>query len=268
MFFSILNKLAMPIEVVGRKSITYLQRIGAWWIFLFRGFYSIFIYPFRFYFIIREIRIIGFESLSIIIFTGFFTGMVLGVEGYHTLAKFASEGALGSGVGYSLLAELGPVLSALLLTGRAGSALCAEIGIMRNSEQIDALDCMAIDVYHYLISPKLAAGIISLPLLTFIFCLSGIAGAYLAGSVILGVNAGSYFNSMMSTVDYELLRICAIKAMCFAVLIISVCSFEGFVVHTYEQKGALGVAKATTQGVVLSSVSVLLANYILTTILV
>ena len=166
------------------------------------------------------------------------------------------------------LLSLGPVLSAILVTGRAGSALCAEIGIMRNSEQLDALDCMGIDVYHYLISPKLIAGIISLPLLTFLFCLSGIQGGYLAGSVILGVNSGSYFNSMMSTVDYELIRICAVKSVCFAVLVISTCSFEGFVVHTYKQKGALGVSKATTQGVVLSSVGVLLANYILTTILI
>ena len=211
---------------------------------------------------------IGFESLSIIIFTGFFTGMVLGVEGYHTLVKFGSEGALGSGVGYSLLAELGPVLSALLLTGRAGSALCAQIGIMRNSEQIDALDCMAIDVYNYLLSPKLIAGIISLPLLIFIFCLSGIIGGYFAGSLILGVHAGSYFNSMMSAIDYALLRMCIIKGICFAILTISICSFEGFMVHTNKEKGALGVSKATTQGVVLSSVAVLLSNYILTTILI
>ena len=256
------------VQTLGVKSISFTSRMGVWGIFLARSFYSIFIYPFRFYFIAQEIRIIGFESLSIIIFTGFFTGMVLGVEGYHTLVRFASEGALGSGVGYSLLAELGPALSALLLTGRAGSALCAQIGIMRNSEQIDALECMAIDVYHYLISPKLAAGIISLPLLTFIFCLSGIAGGYLAGCVILGVNTGSYFNSMMATVDYELLRMCFMKAVCFAVLVISICSFEGFWVHTRKEKGALGVSNATTRGVVISSVSVLLSNYILTTMLI
>lgn len=256
------------IERIGSHGVIYIQQIGAWGMFLFRSFYSIFINPFRLHFIVKEVRLIGFDSLSIILFTGFFTGMVVGVEGYHTLVRFASEGALGSGVGYSLLAELGPVLSALLLAGRAGSALCAQIGIMRITEQIDALDCMAIDPYNYLVSPKLAGGLISLPLLTFLFCFMGIIGGYLAGCVILGVNPGSYFNSMMSIIDYTLLRMCFVKAVTFSVLVISICAFKGFTAHQEKEKGALGVSKATTYGVVLSSVAVLLFNYILTTFLI
>ena len=132
-------------------------------------------------------------AIFVILFTGAFTGMVLGLQGYYTLRKFGSEGLLGSAVALSLIRELGPVLAALMVIGRAGSAICAEIGIMRNSEQIDALECMAIDPFKFLMAPKFLAAVISLPLLTGIFDVVGIGGGYLIGVKLLGVNDGAFF---------------------------------------------------------------------------
>ena len=252
---------------LGKYAIYKINVVGLWGIFTLKTIQGIFRPPFRFQFILKEISNIGFDSLSIISFTGLFNGMVLGLQGYHTLKNFGSEGILGSGVVYMLLSELGPVLSGLLLTGRAGSALSAELGVMRISEQIDALKCMSIDIYNYLISPKLVAGIISLPLLVFIFCFSGIIGGYISGCVILGVNPGSYFNNMESAVNFALIRMCLIKSVTFVFLIITISSFQGYTVYRKKEKGALGISKATTDAVITSSVSILIADYLLTSIL-
>jgi len=212
---------------------------------------------------------IGTLSIFVIIFTGAFTGMVLGLQGYHTLSKFGAEGALGSAVALSLIRELGPVLSALMVTGRAGSAICAEIGIMRISEQIDALECMAIDPYRYLMAPRFIASIISLPLLTAIFDVVGIFGGYAVGVGLLGANEGAYFSSMARDVVYEDIYMGVIKSLCFGLLIVWICTSKGFYVHMSRGGGfgAEGVSRVTTNAVVLSSVSILLFDYFLTSIL-
>lgn len=241
--------------------------MGEYGLFLFQAIGGIFSKPFRLGKIIYEIFTIGYESLTIIVLTGFFTGMVLGLQGYHTLKRFGAEGMLGAGVAYSLLAELAPVLSALLLTGRAGSSLCAEVGVMRIREQIEALECLAIDVFNYLISPKLTAGLIALPLLIFIFTVSGIIGGFIAGSKILGVYPGDYYAGMLTVIDWPTIRMALAKGVVFAALVISVCSWYGFTVHNRRDRGAVAVSRSTTVAVVASSVCILLFDYLLTAVL-
>ena len=249
-----------------------IVQIGASGVFLTRSLRGIVQRPFRGQKIIFEIYTIGWQSVSIILFTGFFTGMVLGLQGYHTLKRFGADGFLGSLIAKSLLAELAPVLTALLIVGRAGSALCAEIGVMRLSEQVEALECLAIDIYNYLISPKIVAALISLPLLVFIFAVSGMLGGYFSGSVILGVSVGDYYESMRAVIDAETVRMALIKGFTFAIFVITVCAFRGLYVHQASAsgigRGALALSRTTTLAVVISSVGILLIDYLLTAVLI
>ncbi|MDF1613616.1 MlaE family lipid ABC transporter permease subunit [Desulfurivibrio alkaliphilus] len=257
------------IEKVGERTLYVVGDLGRMGVFLVRALAGLFKRPFRFAEVIRQIRIIGANSLPVIFFTAAFTGMVLGLQGYYTLRKFGAEGALGTMVSLSLVRELGPVLTALMVIGRAGSAMCAEIGIMRNSEQIDALECMAVDPFRYLIAPKFLATVISIPLLTMIFNVVGIFGGYLAGVVLLGVNAGSYFAATEQSVLAQDINMGIIKSFVFALLVVWICSGRGYFVHQLRGAGfgAEGVSRATTQAVVVASISVLLWNYLLTAIL-
>jgi phospholipid/cholesterol/gamma-HCH transport system permease protein len=247
-------------------------QIGASGVFLVRSLRGVIQRPFRGNKVVLEIYTIGWQSVAIILFTGFFTGMVLGLQGYHTLKRFGADGFLGSLIAKSLLAELAPVLTALLIVGRAGSALCAEIGVMRLSEQIEALECLAIDIYNYLISPKIVAALIALPLLVFIFAVSGMLGGYMSGCVILGVSIGDYYQSMRDVVDAATVRMALIKSLVFSIFIITVCAFRGLYVHEASGssggRGALGVSRATTYAVVISSVGILLIDYLLTAVLI
>ncbi|MCK4379262.1 MAG: ABC transporter permease, partial [Deltaproteobacteria bacterium] len=153
------------LENLGAKTLETLMEIGRAGVFLFWSVVGIFRPPFKIMPIIKQVHVIGATSFTVIFFTGAFVGMVLGLQGNYTLRMFGAEGALGSAVALSLVRELGPVLTGLMVTGRVGSSICAEVGIMRISEQIDALECMAIDPYRYLISPKVVASLITLPLL-------------------------------------------------------------------------------------------------------
>lgn len=257
------------LEKLGSNCLYQVNQVGRMGIFLFYSLLSIVRPPYKIYPIIKQTYLIGTLSIFVIIFTGAFTGMVLGLQGYHTLSKFGAQGLLGSAVALSLIRELGPVLAALIVTGRAGSAICAEIGVMRNSEQIDALECMAIDPYKYIMAPKFIAGIISMPLLTSIFNVVGIAGGYAVGVGLLGANEGMYFSSMYKDVAYEDVYMGFIKSLCFGVLIVAICSAKGYFVHLIKGGGfgAEGVSRATTDAVVLSSVTILLFDYILTSML-
>lgn len=245
-----------------------IRQIGAAGIFLLRTGRGIFQKPLRGAKISFEIYTIGWQSLAIIMFTGFFTGMVLGLQGYHTLKRFGADGFLGSLIAKSLVAELAPVLTALLIVGRAGSALCAEIGVMRLSEQIEALECLAIDIYNYLISPKMVAAIIAVPLLVFIFAVSGMLGGYFSGCVILGVSIGDYYQSMRDVIDAPTVRMALVKSFVFGIFVVTVCAFRGLYVHEYSGRGALALSRTTTFAVVISSVGVLLLDYLLTAVLI
>jgi phospholipid/cholesterol/gamma-HCH transport system permease protein len=253
------------IEKTGREFLYLLETIGRAGIFFTATLANILKPPYTPYPVIRQVYFIGSRSVIVILVTGLFTGMVLGLQGYHNLRQFGSEELLGSAVALSLIQELGPVLTALMVIGRAGSAICAEIGIMRNSEQIDALECMAIDPYKYLIAPKFIAAVISLPVLTFIFNIVGILGGYLAGVVLLGVAEGAYFQGMYDSVVWEDIRLCLIKAVIFGLIIVWIATFKGYFLHLNRGGvfGAEGVSRITTDAVVLASVSILVWDYLI-----
>lgn len=251
---------AFAIDRVG-----YLGRLGLFFGHMFRGIARP---PGKFLPVVKQIYFIGTKSFFVIGFTALFTGMVLGLQGYVTLSKFGSEGLLGSAVALSLIRELGPVLSALMVTGRAGSAMCAEIGIMRIEEQIDALECMAIDPHAYLIAPKLLAALIVLPLLTAFFDVVGMAGGYLIGVDLLGMSQGMYMAGIESSVAWKDVHMGIVKSLSFAVMMIWICTYKGY--YAGIDQGAFGpedVSRATTDAVVLSSVSVLVCDYFVTSVL-
>ena len=255
----------MPILVdkLGKLTLGLLREMGQMLNFLLYAAYIIVRSPAKPFHTLKQIHFIGAKSFFVIFLTASFTGMVLGLQGYYTLAKFGSEGMLGSAVALSLIRELGPVLSALMVTGRAGSAITAEIGIMRISEQIDALETMALEPFKYLISPKLLAAVIVVPLLCAIFDVVGIYGGYLVGVKLLGVNPGAYIHGMEKSVEWKDVYSGILKSLSFGVIIAWVCCYKGYTVG----HGAEGVSRATTAAVVMSSVLILVWDYFLTSVL-
>jgi len=243
--------------------------LGRMGVFLFRALIGIFRHPFRFRELVKQLNFIGTGSVAVIFFTALSSGMVLGLQGYYSLNKFGAEGMLGSAVSLTLIMELGPILTALMVTGRAGSAMCAEIGIMRISEQIDALECMAIDPFRFLISPKFLATLISVPLLTAMFDIVGIFGGYLAGVTLMGVNPGAFYSGMERSVTNHDINLGIIKSFVFALLLVWICSGRGYFVQSIRGAGfgAESVSRVTTQAVVFSSIAILIFDYLLTAIL-
>ncbi len=253
---------------IGRRAFSFVSELGAVAIFFVHGLALIFSLPIQIRKIIQQIYFIGVKSVLIISLIGLFTGMVLGLQGYYSLVKFGSEGLLGAAVALSLIRELGPVLAALMIIGRAGSSIAAEIGIMRISEQIDALDTMDINPIRYLISPKIAASIIVFPLLTAFFDVIGIAGGYITGVIMLQINSGIFMNSIYSSVVWADISEGFIKSLVFAVIVSTICCYEGYFTHMRPGGfGARGVSLATTSAVVISCVLVLVADYVLTSFL-
>jgi len=260
---------ASPFARLGDQFLYLLTDLGRMGLFLLAALAGVFKRPFRGKGLLKQLSFIGAGSITVIFFTALSSGMVLGLQGYYSLHKFGAEGMLGSAVSLTLIMELGPILTALMVTGRAGSAMCAEIGIMRISEQIDALECMAVDPFRYLISPKLLATMISVPLLTAMFDVVGIFGGYLAGVKLMGVSSGSYFNGMMQSVTNHDIRLGIIKSFVFALLLVWISTGRGYFVQQIRGVGfgAESVSKVTTQAVVMSSISVLIFDYLLTAVL-
>lgn len=261
--------LTRPFTVIGAMTIHWINNLGAATVFLFWAFLKI-LRPKQLSKTVQQLYYIGARSTAIIILVGFFTGMVLGLQSYHALVKFGAQGALGTLVALSLIRELGPVLTAIMITARAGSAITAEIGSQRISEQIDALDTMRIDSLRYLISPRIAASIISFPLLTALFDLIGIIGGYVSGALILGANAGTYFYRVQASVEMKDVTDGFIKAAVFAVIVSTVCCYQGYFAHmrTDDSHGAKAVGLSTTSAVVLSCVLILVADYVVTSLLI
>lgn len=253
---------------LGRWGLKHVRGTGRAGVFLYETVRGIFRPPKKFHSIVRHVYFIGTKSFFVIGFTAAFTGMVLGLQGYYTLSKFGSEGLLGAVVALSLIRELGPVLSALMVTGRAGSAICAEIGIMRIEEQIDALECMAIDPHAYLVSPRLVASLIALPLLTAFSDVVGIIGGYLVGVSLLGVNPGAYLDGMQKSVEWVDVSMGLVKSFLFALLFLWICTYKGYYAGVDEGRfGPEDVSRATTDAVVLSSVAILVSDYVATSLL-
>src|SRR5574338_330312 len=248
---------------IGRYTLDLTEQMGRMMLFVLSSFAWLTRPPFRFVQIVKQLHFICYKSTFVVVLTAAFTGMVLALQGYYTLRKFGSEGLLGSAVALSMIRELGPVLAALMVTARAGSAITAEIGIMRITEQIDALDTMAVNPLQYLIAPKLVAGLIGVPLLVAIFDVVGIYGGHLVGVDLLGVNAGSYWNSIEAAVEWKDVYGGILKSISFGLIVSWVCCYKGF--HT--KMSAEGLGTATTEAVVLSAVLILIWDYFLTSLL-
>ncbi len=264
-----LTKLLLsPFTIVGRTVISWVDNSGASAIFLCLALAKTFWHK-QLSKIVQQLYYIGASSTTIIALVGFFTGMVLGLQSYHALVKLGSQGAVGTLVALSLVRELGPVLTAIMITARAGSAMTAEIGVQRISEQIDALDTMRIDPLRYLISPRIIAAIISFPLLTALFDLIGIIGGYVSAVVLLGANAGAYLHRVQASLEMKDLTDGFIKAVVFAIIVATVCCYQGYFAHMRKDShGAKAVGLSTTSAVVLSCVLILVSDYVVTSLLI
>ncbi|MBI9077677.1 MAG: ABC transporter permease [Desulfatibacillum sp.] len=254
-----------PISVTGRKTIAFIQEMGRMSIFFVHSFLHMFSLPFQFVKVITQINVIGAQSLYVVVLIGLFTGMVLGLQLFNALANFGSEGMLGTSIVHTIVKEMGPVLAAIMVTARAGSAMAAELGIMRISEEIDALETMQINPVRFLVSPRLAAAIISFPLLTALFDVVALAGAYLTGCKLKGLNDATYWYTVENSLVMEDVNGGFIKAITFAVIVITVCCYQGYTTHMRPNGfGAKGVSNSTTSAVVMSCVLILMADFVLT----
>jgi phospholipid/cholesterol/gamma-HCH transport system permease protein len=256
-----------PFAAIGRPVIHGIDHLGASAIFLILALLKI-MRPKQLSKIVQQIYYIGARSMMIILLVGLFTGMVLGLQSYYALAKVGAQGALGTLVSLTLVRELGPVLAAIMIAARAGSAITAEIGIQRISEQIDALKTMRIDPLKHLISPRIAAAVISFPLLTALFDLIGILGGYISGVLIMGANASAYFYRVQASLDMKDVVDGFAKSIVFAVIVATVCCYQGYFTHMRtDSHGAKAVGLATTSAVVISCVLILVSDYIVTSLL-
>jgi phospholipid/cholesterol/gamma-HCH transport system permease protein len=251
------------IERLGVLVIENIVALGNFVIFLFTALFYTVTPPYKPRLIFRQIRTIGAESFFLVALIGAFTGMVLGLQGYNTLRRFGSEGALGTVVALVLVREMGPVLAALMVAARAGSAMAAELGSMQATEQVDALTVMAINPIQYLVSPRVLAGVISLPLLTSMFDVIGIWGGYMVGVGLMGAPGGSYIHGIAQNLTAHDIAGGLYKALVFGVVVMWVCCYKGY----HAQRMATGVSRATTEAVVLSSVLILAWDYFLTSVL-
>ena len=211
---------------------------------------------------------IGVRCVPLVLLVGLFTGMVLGLQGYYTLVKFGAETQLGPAVALSLIRELGPVLTALMVVGQAGSALTAELGIQRHSEQIDALQVMGIDPPAFLIAPRLVAALIAFPILTAFFDWMGILGGYITGVWVLHLDGGVYWANLVRAVDGIDVWGGFLKAVVFGVITLLIGCYLGYTADRRgEARGAREVSRGATLAVVYSSVAILATDYLITSFL-
>ncbi len=253
--------VAKTIKGIGNRVINAVWRIGM----ATRFFFLTLLYSGssfrRFHLIIKELFSTGVMSLIIIIVAGLFVGMVLGLQGYETLKRYGSESALGVMVALGLVRELGPVVAALLFASRAGSAMTAEIGLMKATEQISAMEMMAVNPIARIIAPRFWAGVISMPLLAALFSAVGIFGGYFVGVVQIGVDEGSFWSQMQAAVDFrEDILNGVIKSLVFGVAVTVIALYEGY----DAPPTAEGVSGATTRTVVTSSLVILMLDFVLT----
>lgn len=218
----------------------------------------------RFHLTLREIYFSGVLSLIIILVSGLFVGMVLGLQGYETLQRYGSSEALGVLVSLSLVRELGPVVAGLLFASRAGSAITAEIGLMKATEQLSAMEMMAVNPVARVVAPRFWGGILSMPLLAALFSAMGVLGGWLVGVILIGVDNGAFWSQMQAAVDFRHDIVNGvIKSGVFGVLVSWIAVFEGY----HSDPTAEGVSSATTRTVVTSALAILFADFILTALM-
>jgi phospholipid/cholesterol/gamma-HCH transport system permease protein len=252
------------LQQLGRSGLGFFERLGRGHIlfyYILSGIPSVVVRP---RLLLQQIYSVGVLSMLIILVSGFFVGMVLGLQGYNTLVDFGAEESLGTVVALTLVRELGPVVTALLFAGRAGSALTAEIGLMKATEQLSGMEMMAVDPIKRVLAPRFLAGFISMPLLAAIFSAVGVIGGYFVGVGLLGVDEGAYWSQMQAKVDlHDDIYNGVIKSLVFGVVVTWIAIFEGNdAIPTSE-----GVSRATTRTVVHSSLAVLGLDFILTALM-
>jgi len=248
------------IETIGRGLIRFIEEFGQVMFLLMSAATWMVRPPARLRAIFKQMEFVGVNSLAVVILTGAFTGAVLALQSYHGFRLFGAESLVGATVALAMTRELGPVLTSLMVTGRAGSAMAAELGTMRVTEQIDALYTMATNPIKYLVVPRIVAGVLMLPVLTIIADFIGILGGYVVGVGLLEINSGIYVAKMIEIVELEDIFNGLVKSACFGLILSLVGCYKGF----YTTGGAQGVGQATTQAVVIASVSTLISDYFLT----
>jgi len=250
------------IEYIGKITINFIQKLGDFTIFQIKIFLLFFKPPFRIKVLLDQLRFIGYESLGVIFLTSFFTGMVEAVQLYQGFHKFGVEDFMGYTIFISVVKELGPVFAALMVVSRGVSAYAAELGSMRVTEQIDALDVMAVDSKHYLIVPRILATVIAMPLLILFFDAVANFSAYFISTVSLGVNGYKYLDNIRQYAEFKDINQSFIKGIVFGYLISAIGTYVGY----FTTGGAKGVGKSTTLAVVIASIAVFVTDYVLSTI--
>lgn len=256
-----LDRLKRPVARLGANFVDAIWRLGVMARFFALVLSSSATSFARFRLVMREVYFTGVLSLVIIIVSGLFVGMVLGLQGFETLQKYGATESIGVLVALSLVRELGPVVSALLFASRAGSAITAEIGLMKTTEQLSAMDMMAVSPMARVVAPRFWAGVISMPILSMIFSGMGIFGGYLIGVVIIGVDNGAFWSQMQAAVDwrYDVMN-GIVKAVVFGIAVSVIATFQGY----DAPPTAEGVSRATTRTVVSSALTILALDFILT----
>ncbi len=251
------------LERLGRFADNFVTSTGRMCMMLGEAIMYTFLPPIRFRNIFKQMEFVGVQSLFVVILTGSFTGMVMALQSYNALKRFGAESLVGPTVALSMARELGPVLTGLMVTGRAGSAMATELGTMRVTEQIDALYTMAINPVRHLVVPRIIAGITMLPILTIITDFVGVIGGYIVGVKLLGINPGVYIGRTIDYVEVEDIFNGLIKSTVFGLIITLVACYNGF----YTTGGAEGVGKAATRAVVTGCVLILAFDYILSSLM-
>ncbi len=250
-----------PILDLGRRTVSVVGDVGGLGVFAAQTLVCALSAPFRGRRLVAEIFNIGVLSLVIVCLSGFVVGGVLGLQGYTTLARFGATSALGPVVGLTLIRELGPLLTALLVTGRAGSAIAAEIGTMVATEQLDGLRMMSVDPIDFVVAPKAVAMVLAMPLLSALFVVFGLFGGYAVGVALLGVDGGSYISGLESSIDFSKDVVGSfLKSVVFGVLVGLIATYRGYT----AKPSAEGVSRATTDTVVIASVTTFVFDYFIT----
>ncbi len=249
-----------PVNRVGQRVLQEVEGVGRLILVLLATARAIVTPPFRLREILRQMQFVGVKSFFVVSLTGTFTGMVLALQTYQAFRTLGAEAMVGATVALSMTRELGPVLSALMVTARAGSAMAAQLGTMRVTEQIDALQAMAVDPIEYLFAPRIIAALIMVPILTVYFDFLGIMGGYFVGVNYLNIPEGPFIQSIVQYTDFADLTNGLLKSCVFGLILTVVSCYKGYTAG----KGAAGVGTATTEAVVVSSVLILVSDYFLT----
>lgn len=257
---NLLGLLTRRIESLGASAMASVNGVGACGILFSDAMRQLVRRPFRVEQFFKQMEFIGNRSLGVVILTGIFTGMVLTFQTYRSLRDFSSETIVGGVTAVAMTRELGPVLSALMVNARAGSAIAAEVGTMRVTEQIDALFALAVNPVQYLVTPRVVAGFVMVPVLTAIADITGVFGGYVVGVMLLGVDPGIFMAKVIDFVTLGDIMQGTVKAATFGVLLTQVAAYKGYT----TSGGAEGVGRATTEAVVASAVLILFSDYLIT----